>query len=99
MDTEKFAQANIPEAFWDACYLSKDGTIFTPLTGEDGSIQKTGEEMYQEWLENRGKEPEAGPSELELLRQQVAALQAQIDSLMGAGKADSQLLPLRDTAV
>ena len=84
MDTEKFAQANIPEAFWDACYLSKDGTIFTPLTGEDGSIQKTGEEMYQEWLENRGKEPEAGPSELELLRQQVAALQAQIDSLTGA---------------
>ncbi len=81
MEMEKLAQANIPEALWDACYLSEDGTIFTPLTGEDGAIQKTGEEMYQEWLENRGKEPEAGPSELELLRQQVAALQAQIDSL------------------
>ena len=84
MDTEKLIRANIPEALWDACYLSEDGTIFTPFTGEDGTIRKTGEEMYQEWIENQGKEPESGPSELELLRQQVAALQAQIDSLTGA---------------
>lgn len=86
MEMEKLAQANIPEALWDACYLSEDGTIFTPLTDEDGAIRKTGEEIYLEWLDNQGKEPEVGPSELELLRQQVATLQAQIDILTGGAQ-------------
>lgn len=62
MDKEKLLkQANIPENFWDSCYIAENGQIFMP------AINKTGEEIYNEWLENKDKKTVKEPTQEEYL--------------------------------
>lgn len=55
MDIEKLRSANIPESWWEKCYITADGMIFTPQFNENGEITKTGEQAYNEWIANKDK--------------------------------------------
>ena len=59
-------------------------TLVKPRYNGTGWEESAMPEEIEEWEREHPAPPPAGPSELELLRQQVAALQAQIDSLTGA---------------
>ena len=83
---EKLIAAGIPAALRPYCYISGDGTIFTPQLTDAGELLHTGEELYRFWVDNKGKVPKPVPGELELLRQQVADLQAQVDILTGGAQ-------------
>lgn len=58
MDTEKLKAANIPESWWPDCYISSDGIIFTSDYDKSGTMIKTGEQTYNEWLANKDQAPE-----------------------------------------
>lgn len=76
MNTEKLSQANIPESWWPNCYISPDDMIFTPTFDKTGAMIKTGEQVYNEWIANKGKT--AQPSEIDLLKDQVVQLKSAI---------------------
>lgn len=72
MNREEILQnANIPQDIWDRCYISDCGQIFTSYK------DKTGEEVYQEWLKNKDKETVENPSKIEELETEVQALKAE----------------------
>lgn len=78
MDKDKILQKeNIPDEEKDLCYVSDLGQIFRPLNG------RTGEEVYNEWIENKDKQVEKEPSEQEKLNaqllQQNAEMQIELD--------------------
>lgn len=65
---QKLVDANLPEAWHEHCFITEDGMIFTPTFNEDGTVKKTGEQVYNEDYLN----PPAPPkTELELLKEQL----------------------------
>ena len=60
------------------CFIAKDGKIFTPLKDEDDNLLKTGEQIYNEWLENKDKEVEKEPTEGEILISNILLENAEI---------------------
>lgn len=47
---ELLINACIPNEWWDNCYISDNGMIFTPLFDLDGNMIKTGTEVYKEYI-------------------------------------------------
>ena len=50
---EILIKANIPESWWDNCYITEEKMIFTPLYDLETRVimLKTGKEVYEGWLE------------------------------------------------
>lgn len=68
---ELLKQANIPESWWPNCYIADNDMIFTPVFDDAGSMIKTGNQAYQEWLQVKDNPPAPTPSATE---QQLAAM-------------------------
>ncbi len=49
MDFKKLRKAGIDEKYWEYCFISPDGEIFTPLTEESGNVLLNGYDAYNEW--------------------------------------------------
>lgn len=45
-------QANIKESDYDKCFITDSNEIFMPYN------DKTGKEVYEEWIKNKNKEPQ-----------------------------------------
>lgn len=57
MDREKILKrAYIPEEIFDMCYITEKNMIFTPHFTEEGVMNKTGEEVYKEWISNKSEQ-------------------------------------------
>jgi chitodextrinase len=62
METQEILrQANIPEDWWENCYITEDGEICTPVFSEEGELILTGEESYQKII----SQPETPPAPTE----------------------------------
>lgn len=50
MDKEKILQQNpyLPERYLENCYISDDGTVYTPYFGSGSNMLLTGEQVYQQ---------------------------------------------------
>lgn len=70
------SKAGIPESWWPNCYITTDEMIFTPQFDSSGTITKTGEQAYNEWLINKDKPPQ--PSETDLLKAKIAMLESSL---------------------
>lgn len=77
---ELLKNANIPEDWWDNCYISDKGQIFTPLKDGEGNIIKTGEQVYNEDYLNP---PTPTPTTEELLLKEIANLKVEIMTMKG----------------
>lgn len=84
MNNEILLNACIPESEWNNCYISDDGMIFTPLHDDNGQIIKTGEQMYNDYLESVENPTVPEPTEQEkinaMLMKELAALKAQVSA-------------------
>lgn len=70
---EILENAYIPKELWSECFVTNERMIFTPLFNEFGEIIKNGNIVYKEWLENKDIPP--APNEMEVLNEQVVALE------------------------
>lgn len=61
---QKLIDIGISESDIPNCYITEKGIIFTPLKDIEGSLLKTGEELYNEDFLNP---PSIAPSEEEIL--------------------------------
>ena len=79
LNNEKLKIAGIPPEQWQYCYISDDGTIWTPSTDESGAVIKSGKELYDYHLQN--KDNILSDNELEKLKKELAILTAKIEAL------------------
>ena len=83
MNTDILIAANVPEKDWEYCYITESGTIFPPLYDDDvKEILKTGEQMYNDYLEALKNPPVSEPTEQEqinaMLMREIAILKGQV---------------------
>ncbi|WP_252241687.1 hypothetical protein [Clostridium sp. ZBS18] len=57
------------------CYVSNKGQMFPPHYIKDGTMDKTGEQVCKELLENKNNPPKKEPTETEILQKQLLETQ------------------------
>ena len=77
---EKLLAANIPEEWREDCYITEDGTIFTPRYDEDGTTFSTGEEAYAAYMAELETPPVTQPDPRDLA---IAQLMRDVAVLKG----------------
>ena len=89
--SELLEKAFINEDIWDSCYIDDNKDIWQPQFNKEGNIIKTGERLYQDWLENKDKsftEDELVGDEEIAMAEAIIDLHAEIELL----KDEIQLL-------
>lgn len=92
MDTQKLKDAGIDPKYWDSCYITADGMIFTPITDESGEVLKSGALAYNEWEQNQGMEVPQLPTEQQQLAALMIAQAKQENAINEINKTNAQLL-------
>lgn len=83
---EKLKAAGIPPEQWEYCYISDDGTIWTPSTDEDGTVLANGKDMYDYYISHKDDppptpDPGEDDEQVQLLKKQIAELQSKLDDI------------------
>lgn len=81
LKNEILEKANLPQSWWDDCFITEDEMIFTPNFDEEGVMVATGEEVHKQWLEAKENpvEPEPSPEEkITILKEQVDSLKEEV---------------------
>lgn len=92
MDNQKLQEAGIDPKYWDSCYISADGMIFTPITDESGEVVKSGVLAYNEWEQNQGVQIPQLPTEQQQLAALIMAQAKQENTINEINKTNAQLL-------
>lgn len=79
---EIMVKYGIPEEEWSITYVTEDGMVFRARLDEDRNVVKIGEEVYQEYLEDKHKPVEPQPTDIEILRLEQAKANAEMIELM-----------------
>jgi len=83
-------RAGIPLEDREACEVTEDGQIFTPIRDDTGTLLKSGAQVYEEWLAGKDA-PETGPEDPEARLSDMELMLLDVDCrllLLENGMAD-----------
>lgn len=71
-------------------YVTDNGTVISPEFNHEGNILKSGEEVYNKWLFDKEHPSSPTPNEMEVLKEEVIALEKENKLLKAQVEALSQ---------
>ena len=91
-DTQKLKEAGIDSKYWDECYITPDGTIFTPVIDESGNVLKSGTAAYNEWIESSNIPDVPMPTLQEQMAKMLLTQAKQESKINDINKTNAQLM-------